>query len=1181
MRSHDRLVIAQWVSAIDKIASKPAGATGPTSEQREFRDRLGQAEWKFLETNKLLSGFGERATAEFLGKIWKAKIAPYGSLAYRTRNRPGKTAPSARGRWYERFAGDAAVSDVDAETVARRIYEHLYVSEYRNADLKRAQGLITVRARSIAVNVPHAISRAKLAGAWTEEDQRAYARAGNVAQQIREAVGRREKGDDKAGTRRVSADVAAAVLFKHYGRLFCRADGKPFSIREARERLPRLLNLHMAVKDCYAGLVKHQRKTRRPSARGLRRSDTSATAAPPSLADMLPDSMETLFALVDRKSTNRDLSALMRLGKIIHYTASGNRPDRIAGPVEQWPSALPASFFWTSDGQAVIKRNEAFVRIWRHVLALASRTLMDWADPDGAIKADILLSKATDHAVKNLYGHERYSRKVDLLFGNRAHLFKRQGDDAFERGILRLALEATAELRNSAFHFKGLGDFADALTGTRPSIDSELLNAIRALWEADVKERSVQLPQAMRAGLCDYFLDDAQALKFAAACLGQGNAPLPLPRFARLLRRAANAWSEGENDLHLPKPANRIELQNPARLCQYTALKLLYELAFRPWLHSCSAKVLNEFIDRAVTRSTAAARELNAGDEAVPREVIVARAATLSRIPEDGTVETFFFDLSAETATEMRVQRGYASDADAALEQAAYIENLKCDVVALAFGQYLKEANFKFLLDLNAETPKPQRPSSDLGKIPMRQPNLQPEHWQVLLYFVAHLVPVEDIGQLLHQIRKWEILAGKRAGSNLAQDLSAQMKVHVPKLQEVLELYLDMHDAKFQGGAALIGTEAFKVLFESEDLFDRLFVKQPGDSDDRRIPRRGLREIMRFGHLGILRPLLQLHPVKHGEVTRYIEGEALQDGKPWIAHWQELRETLHEKWTWAGRGFPLSDIRSYVDALANVVRHRHLASHVTLTDHVKLHRLLMAILGRLVDYAGLWERDIYFATLGLIHETGGQPAQVFTADGLRFLRAGRVARALRKQCWQTSAQAQAVAEGLRRHFGPVFEGKDMPIRIRNALAHFNMLRPGGPPVDLTAAVNAARDLVSYDRKLKNAVSQSVKEKMQREGLTLNWTLDESTGYVLGPATVETRQARHLGKTVLREKSGPGANAGGRRARSYAIAENLHSDEFVTMAASLFAKCTPVRQKSSLNLPLDKIEWRPSSGHGER
>src|SRR5262249_43386366 len=153
--------------------------------------------------------------------------------------------------------------------------------------------------------------------------------------------------------------------------------------------------------------------------------------------------------------------------------------------------------------------------------------------PEGTIRGDILLQRTTDHAVQNLYGHERYCRKLDLLFGNRAQLFERVKDHAFERGILRLALEATAELRNSAFHFKGLGDFADALMGVRLSVDAAHLNAIRALWEADVKERAGQLSQAMRAALFDYFLSDAQVLKFAAACDAEQTTSLPLPRFAK------------------------------------------------------------------------------------------------------------------------------------------------------------------------------------------------------------------------------------------------------------------------------------------------------------------------------------------------------------------------------------------------------------------------------------------------------------------------------------------------------------------------------------------------------------------------------------------------------------------------------------------------------------------------
>jgi hypothetical protein len=1175
-RSNDRLVIAQWISVIDKIASKPAGTNGPTTEQREFRDRLGNAVWAFLEANGLLAGLTDPAAKEHLAKLWRVKVAPYGAASYRAPPRTSRAPPSAKGRWYDRFAGDAAVSEVDVAAIAQRIHEHLYLAEYRVGGglTKRRRGLIAARAVSIAVNVPQP---AGPEGGWKAEDECVYARAGNVAERIRSAIQRRESGEDRSGTR-ITLSIAAVELFKHYAQVFKGDDGKPLSIREAREHAPALFNLHMAVKDCYARILKHHRKqpkTRSPGPRNPK-DQGAPGAVPRKISDLLPDSMEDLFSTVADKLTNRNLSALVRLGKVIHYEASGDSADRTLGPVQNWPRDVSKSHFWTSDGQAVIKRNEAFVRVWRHVLALASRTLNDWADPAYQIKGDILLQKQTEMAVHDMFDRGHYERKVDVLFGNRAAIFKRPDNDLFERGLLRLALDGTAQLRHNAFHFKGLGNFADALTASNIKIASDLLDALRRLWETDAREYGEQLRKTMRAAHFEYFLDASQSHKFAAACSELDVAALPLPRFARMLRRAANAWSQGEGDLKLPAPANRIDLENPARLCQYTALKLIYEFPFRAWLLQCTAPILSGFIERAVKRATVAARDLNAGDDADRRDTIVARAAIVGGVREDGDVEAFFSSLSAETAAEMRVQRGYTSDPDKAREQAAYIENLKCDVVALAFATYLKEAEFEFLLALSSDLPKSQVPRCDLSSIPARQVSLRVENWEVLLYFLMHLVPVEEAGQLLHQIRKWEILVTK--GSVVdpnGQPATAPETMHLRarKVQRIIELYLSMHDAKFQGGALLVGCEPFKELYESAALFNQVFAAAPGMDDDRRIPRRGLREIMRFGHLRVFRDLFMQHPIRAAEVARYAQGEALEDGKSKIAHWQELRESLHEKWTGTGRAFPLEDVRTYVDALARVMRHRHLAAHVTLTDHVRLHRLLMTILGRLVDYSGLWERDLYFATLALAHELGTTPQQVFAANGLRYLGNGQIIQALRNR--QPSAIASALGDHLSEHFGTIFEKGNSAVRIRNYLAHFNMLRPDRLPVGLTECVNAARQLMGHDRKLKNAVSKSIKEKLHREGLTIAWAMEMTPGHRLGAATLETRQARHLGKVSLRERSGTGRE--GQRRRQYPIVENLHSEHFVGMVAALVGQCTTRPQKSVIDIPLERIDWRPFGG----
>lgn len=1157
---HDELVIAQWISAIDKIAAKPSGNDGATDEQRAFRERLGNAAWTQIEKKALLPGLQDAATRSHLVKVWKAKIAPYGTTPYRPRRgRPGKpppSSPSARGRWYSRFAGDVETTAADADAIAAEIYEHLYVAERRfSADARnRRSGRMPARARSISGNVLRPAKHANTG--WSEADCVAFAAAGNVAGEIRNAAVQRENGEDGARTRRVSLDIAGAALFRHYARLFPGDDGKPLSIGAARDGTPGLFNLHMAVKDCYTRILKHHRKDAREH--GDRRRKVSL---------LLPQGMDALFALIEANAENRDLNALVRLGKIIHYEASGDREDAPADPVDNWPTDIADSPFWTSEGQARIKRNEAFVRVWRHVLALAARTVTDWGDPDGHIGGDILLADPIRRATGDLFKPEIHVRKIELLFGRRGESFKGTDDEAFQKDVLKLALQGVAALRHGAFHFKGLGGFARAVAEAGDGASEHVLAAVRALWETDSGDRANQLLKTLRGVDAEYFLDEPQGCALFSALSDFAPGTLPLPRFARVLRRAESAWEKIENGPRLPSPANRADLENPARRCQYTALKLLYERPFRDWLQTRDAAALNAFIDRAVARTTQAARDLNAKGDEENRELIVARAAGLGRLAETGSVEAFFFDLSAETASEMRVQRGYDSDPDNAREQAAYIEDLKCDVVALAYDEYLKCEGFEFLVDISADTGKPTERRFDLDSLPLSRAIEQTESWQTVLYFLIHLVPVDEIGRLLHQIRKWEILA---AGS-LDSGAEEATKIRARQIEAVLELYLDMHDAKFEGGTALTGVEPFKALFESDDLFDLIFPSQPDSEEDDRIPKRGLREIMRFGNLPTLMPLFAKQSIGTDEVTAFFRAERADDGKSEIGVWQDRRENLHEKWAREKRNFSGDDLQAYVEALTAVVGHRHLAAHVMLTNHVRLHRLLMTVLGRLVDFSGLWERDLYFVTLALTHRAGCDPAQIFDKGGLKWLRRGQIVFALREI--SSTHEARTVANELARYFGAGFLKGDGAVGIRNGFAHFNMLKRAAPSVDLTGCVNDARRLMAYDRKLKNAVSQSVTEILGREGLVLQWRMDDN--HQLGAATITARQARHLGKLQLAEKQQPGKSD--RRPKAHPITENLHGKRFVAMAASLFAGvAASSTAKSVTELSLNEIDWNLKS-----
>ena len=1095
---HPELVIAQWISAIDKIAAKPKGDRKPTPQQREFRRRLGKAAVRLLTEKKIIdfSGKDERGGRTF-ESLWEAKIHPYGKGT--DKNSSGR----AEGRWYKRFARDTDPSKVDAEDIAKKIYEHLHTREYRihePSHQKRA-GRIAARAASIRDNALRPRPAVYFVDSpWTDKEEDDYKDAGDVAGDIARKAAELEKTNQRMSVRK-----AAEVLYDQYGRLFKDGNEKVLSIEEARNKFPGLFDLHMAVKDAYVRLLKKHKKK--------------------SVAHVLPKDMPALFRLIERKSDNRELNALVRLGKVIHYSAAPKENvDAPCNVIDNWPGDVTHSHYWTSDGQAKIKRNEAFVRVWRHTIALAAQTAKDWADPNGKIQKDILfnIKKVTGADFDNA----AYQRKLPLLFGDGAgrdgvSLFTRN-DEGFQKSVLRLALEGLAALRNSSFHFKGRGGFVAALKPDLSNANSAAVATAHELVETDFKRQRERLIEALRAAHVENYYDQEQLKAITDAVTDTEPSQSPMPRFRRVLDRAENAWKRKPYILRLLPPGKRIALeQHPGHRCRYVVTKTLYDRAFPTWLEGQSAETLNRWIECAADRTTQEARAINKD------ELAVARAAKLIHLREEEDITHFFDSLSAATATEMRVQRGYDSDADKAREQAKYIDDLRCDVVGQAFETFLKDRSLEWVLDdLTDDLPKNKR--SDLAAVsqPESASSRQPaKDWHVVLYFLLHLVPVNAVGRLQHQLRKWTILV--RKGTIPEGEPSADVEA----VQRLFGLYLDMHDAKFEGGAGMAGAEALKELFASEKVFSQVCSNQPGEDTDRYVPWRGLREILRFGSLEPLRPIFKQHRITEKDVDELTTTETP------IAKRQKKREELHAKWVKEKRKFSDRDRTDYCHALAAVVAHRHLAAHVRLNNHARLNGLLMQVLGRLADFACLWERDLYFTTLALISLRKKPPKDIFNKDGRKALKEGQIVKALRTLENSQDIEKQTIFCRMQQLFGKDFlmdgeQGKGAAA-IRNDLLHFNMLRDSNTPLDLTDSVNRTRRLVDYDRKLKNAVSQSIKEMLAREGFDLTWTMKD---HELASARIRTRQAFHLG----------GERTDGKR-----ISEDLHGAKFVSMVAALF------------------------------
>ena len=82
--------------------------------------------------------------------------------------------------------------------------------------------------------------------------------------------------------------------------------------------------------------------------------------------------------------------------------------------------------------------------------------------------------------------------------------------------------------------------------------------------------------------------------------------------------------------------------------------------------------------------------------------------------------------------------------------------------MALAFEEYLNAKALAWVLDDLGDGPLPEQKRCRLDDVPLPERSEEDgADWEAVLYFLIHLVPVDAIGRLQHQIRKWSFLEKK------------------------------------------------------------------------------------------------------------------------------------------------------------------------------------------------------------------------------------------------------------------------------------------------------------------------------------------------------------------------------------------------------------------------------------
>ncbi|PJB69565.1 MAG: hypothetical protein CO093_10220, partial [Alphaproteobacteria bacterium CG_4_9_14_3_um_filter_47_13] len=205
------LVIAQWISIIDKIIPKPKKEKEKEApKQDEYRRMIGNAAWKVIIEKNLIPG-EEDETA--LKKIWDWKISPF-------KTSKNCNTPLKKGKWYDTFVEKDQSIDVHSEIIAEKIYSHLYENQYSiKGDKNKPLGLIEHRSNSISRN--YLREKKHVTRKWSKSDEETYKSQGDIAEAIYNLSNQKKP---------LRYENAVKVLYDHWPKIFHDHTGKVLNI---------------------------------------------------------------------------------------------------------------------------------------------------------------------------------------------------------------------------------------------------------------------------------------------------------------------------------------------------------------------------------------------------------------------------------------------------------------------------------------------------------------------------------------------------------------------------------------------------------------------------------------------------------------------------------------------------------------------------------------------------------------------------------------------------------------------------------------------------------------------------------------------------------------------------------------------------------------------------------------
>ena len=370
-----------------------------------------------------------------------------------------------------------------------------------------------------------------------------------------------------------------------------------------------------------------------------------------------------------------------------------------------------------------------------------------------------------------------------------------------------------------------------------------------------------------------------------------------------------------------------------------------------------------------------------------------------------------------------------------------------------------------------------------------------------MFYLILKLLNHKELTNLKGSLEKYQS-ANKEEAFSDQLELINLLNLDNNRVTEDFELeadeigkFLDFNGNKIKDRKELKKFDTNKIYFDGENI----------------IKHRAFYNIKKYGMLNLLEKISDeaKYKISIEELKNY------SNKKNEIEKNHTTQENLHRKYARPRKDekFTDEDYESYKQAIKNIEEYTHLKNKVEFNELNLLQGLLLRILHRLVGYTSIWERDLRFRLKGEFPENQ-YIEEIFNFENKKNMKykSGQIVEKYIKFYKELHQNDEVKINKYSSANIKVLKQEKKDLYIRNYIAHFNYIPHA--EISLLEVLENLRKLLSYDRKLKNAVMKSVVDILKEYGFVVKFKIGADKKIEI--QSLKSEEIVHLKKLKLKD-----------------------------------------------------------------